>query len=119
MTIAHKMITAITPAHKKGDKIMKITRDTDSYNERRHGKPWIAKITLVGNDLKFHFGAWLGDKGEEGILILDEIEVGEFYAIGRKDFRQPRNSKPNYYQLGGDGQGIETTKPNIYKALAT
>lgn len=97
---------------------MKITRDTSSYNNRRYGKPWIAKIQLKGNDLKFRFGSWIGDPGSEGVLILDDMEPGDFFARGQKDFRKPRNSAPNYYELDADGKGIETIKAAIYKALA-
>lgn len=96
---------------------MKITRKTESYNDRRYGKPWIAKIVLEGNELKFKFGAWCGDPGKEGILILDEIEPGEFYARGQKDFRQPRNSTPTYRRLAVDTSGVPVTKPEVYKAL--
>ena len=97
---------------------MKIARDTSIYNDRRYGKPWIAKITLEGNELKFHFGTWCGDPGSEGVLILDEMEAGDFYASGQKDFRKPRNSTPYYYELSADGKGIEKTKAEVYKALA-
>ena len=97
---------------------MKITRDTSSYNDRRYGKPWIAKIQLEGNDLKFHFGSWVGDPGSEGVLILDDMSPGDFYAKGQKDFRKPRNSAPDYYELGEDEEGTPTTKAAIYKALA-
>ena len=98
---------------------MKITIDTNSYNVRRYGKPWIAKITLVGNDLKFRFGTWIGDHGSEGVLILEDMEPGDFFAQGGKDFRKPRNSAPDYYELNVEGVGTKTTKANVYKALAT
>jgi len=97
---------------------MNLTRETESYNSRRRGKPWIAKITLDGNQLKFNFGSWCGDDGDEGILILNNVEVGEFFARGQKDFRQPKNSAPHYYELNADGRGIAVTKPDIYKKLA-
>jgi len=97
---------------------MKITRDTDSYNDRRYSKPWIAKIELEGNELKFRFGAWIGDRGSEGVLILDNMEIGDYYARGQKDFRKPRNSAPDYYRLEADGEGSTKTKSEIYKELA-
>jgi len=97
---------------------MKITQNTGSYNDRRYGKPWIAKISLEGNNLKFHFGTWCGDPGDEGILILDGIEPGEFYAKGQKDFRQPRNSTPVCYRATAEGKGESVSKPEVFKALA-
>lgn len=97
---------------------MKIEIDTSSYNCRRYGKPWIAKIQLEGNKLNFHFGSWIGDPGSEGVLVLENMEPGDFFARGQKDFRKPKNSIPDYYQLSETGRGIETTKAAIYKALS-
>ena len=90
---------------------MKITRETSSYNERRYGRPWIAKVVITeakpGGE--FLWGQWIGDSsnGGEGELILDNIEAGDIYARGQKDLRKPRNSAPNYYVLGADGKGIK------------
>lgn len=97
---------------------MKITRETSSYNERRYGRPWIAKVVI--SDTKpggeFVWGNWIGDarNGGEGELILDNIEPGDIYARGQKDNRKPRNSSPDYYVLGPDGKGI--TCSNIVEA---
>ena len=96
---------------------MKIKRYTSSYDASRYGRPWIAKVTSTGNKLKLEYGTWIGDKGEEGILILDDIEPGEYFARGHDDRQQPRNSKPSYYLLSEGGMGIETTKLYICKAL--
>jgi hypothetical protein len=91
-------------------KNMRITRATHSYNERRYGKPWIAKIVITTANPKgdFIWGTWIGDarKGGEGELILDNIEPGDIYARGQKDNRKPRNSSPDYYVLGEDSEGI-------------
>ena len=95
---------------------MEISIDTNSYNDRRYGKPWIAKITLEGNDLKFNWGHWVGDPGNEGVLIID-LEPGDFYAKGQKDFRKPKNSAPDYFQLLENGESEMATKPEIFKAL--
>jgi hypothetical protein len=97
---------------------MKIMRDTGSYNERRYGKPWIAKIGLDGNELKFNFGTWIGSPGCEGVLVLESIEPGEYYARGQKDFRKPRNSAPDFYVLTFDGEGAIKSKVEVYKELA-
>ncbi len=89
---------------------MKITRGTSSYNERRYGRPWIAKVVITpakpGGE--FAWGQWIGDarNGGAGELILDNIEPGDIYAKGQKDNRKPRNSAPDYYILGVDGKGI-------------
>lgn len=96
---------------------MKIERETSSYNARRFGKPWIAKITWDGTKTGFEFGHWIGDPGEAGILVLDGIEPGDVYARGQRDFRKPRNSAPSYYVLGADGKmaGQEMTKAEAYR----
>lgn len=99
---------------------MKLTRDTSSYNDRRYSKPWIAKLSLSGNELKFNFGTWCGDAGSEGVLILDNVEIGDYIARGQKDFRQPRNSAPDYYKvIDAVGNTESATKPEAYKALAS
>jgi hypothetical protein len=104
---------------KRRENEMKITRDTSCYNERRYGKPWIAKIYLEGNELKFQFGTWVGDPGDEGVLILENIEPGDFFARGQKDFRKPANSKPDYYRfISENDPGSSVTKPEIYKTLS-
>ena len=88
---------------------MKITTETKTYNERRYGRPWIARVDIskkAGGE--FAFGQWIGDarNGGDGELILDGIEVGDIFARGQKDLRQPRKSAPHYYVLGPDGGGI-------------
>lgn len=98
---------------------MKITRNTGSYNSRRYGRPWIAKIDLQGNNLVFNFGSWVGDPGDEGVLVLDGISAGDFYARGQKDFRKPQNSAPDYYQVDDEGRETGATKAEIYHALSS
>ncbi|MDZ4247222.1 MAG: hypothetical protein U1D67_08905 [Dehalococcoidia bacterium] len=89
---------------------MRIERETSSYNARRYGRPWIAKVVITeakpGGE--YVWGQWVGDSrnGGEGLLILD-VEVGEIFARGQKDNRNPRYSAPNYYVLGEDGKGIK------------
>jgi hypothetical protein len=96
---------------------MEISIDTKSYNDRRYGKPWIAKITLEGgNELKFNWGHWVGDPGDAGMLIID-LEPGDFYATGQKDFRKPKKSAPDYFELSESGESETTTKPEIFKSL--
>ncbi len=100
---------------------MKITRETSSYNQRRYSKPWIAVVDFR-TDPKgdFGFGSWVGDhnNGSEGLLVID-AEEGEIVAIGQKDFRQPRNSAPDYYQVR-DGKLVHVSgKAEAYKLAVT
>lgn len=70
---------------------------TTSYNERRYGKPWIAKVTFDdAGKSNFEFGAWIGQDGFTGILELS-VNVGDIVAFGQKDNRQPRNSAPDFF----------------------
>ena len=97
---------------------MKIERETRAYNERRYGKPWIARITISadGTKLDYAWGDWIGTPGDEGILILT-LEVGDVYARGQKDHRGNRNGV-DYYVLAADGTGTKLgDKAAAYKYL--
>lgn len=87
---------------------MKISVKTHSYNQRRYSKPWIAVVDFSRNPKgDFNWGDWIGDhnNGSEGMLVIDAAE-GAIVAQGQKDFRQPKNSSPTYYQVR-DGQLVE------------
>lgn len=92
---------------------MELEIRTGSYNERRYGRPWIAKVnfntTSQGN---FQFGEWVGQPGDSGLLIL-EVETGDIVARGQKDLRKPRNSAPEWYQLTSEGL-VKCTKSEAY-----
>jgi len=76
---------------------MTITIETKSYNERRMGKPWIAKVDFADPKGTFEFGDWSGDfrNGGAGILTL-VAKVGDIVATGQKNNRQPRNSAVSF-----------------------
>jgi len=79
----------------------KIEYKTESYNERRYGKPWIARVDFsqkAGGE--FIWGTWVGDIGKEGVLVLEANE-GDIVARGQKDFRNPKYSAPIWYQVVG------------------
>lgn len=78
---------------------MIINRETASYNERRYGKPWIAKVDFSGGAKgNFVFGDWAGDhrNGGAGVLEIDAMP-GDIIAVGQKDNRNPKNSAPHFY----------------------
>ncbi len=82
------------------DKI-KIEVPTTSYNQRRYGKPWIAVVDFAGNPKgEYKWGNWVGDhnNGSAGLLVIEAHE-GDVIASGQKDFRNARNSTPDYYQV--------------------
>ena len=83
---------------------MNITRETSSYNERRYGRPWIAKVNFSGSKPDYQWGDWTGDhyNGGDGILSID-ADPGDIIAIGQKDNRKPKNSAPDFYVVTPDG----------------
>ena len=81
---------------------MKITIETSSYNQRRYGKPWIARLDFSTASGVFVFGAWLGQAGEEGELSL-EVAPGDVVAQGQKDNRNPKNSAPKFSYIDAEG----------------
>lgn len=90
---------------------------THSYNQRRYGRPWIARVDF-SQDPKgsFAWGSWIGDarNGSDGILIIDAPE-GAIVAYGQKDFRQPQNSAPTWCRVRGDQLAILSGKAEAYK----
>jgi hypothetical protein len=97
---------------------MEITKATDSYNERRYGKPWIAVVDYSSSRKgEFKFGDWQGRPGQSGELYIT-CEPGDIIAVGQKDFRKPRNSAPEYHQVNGVGElnYISNNPVDAYKA---
>lgn len=82
---------------------MEITKETGAYNDRRYGKPWIARVDYSQSSKgEFAFGDWVGRPGSEGELYV-EASPGDIVACGQKDFRKPRNSAPDYYIVTANG----------------
>jgi len=78
----------------------KITSKTSPYNQRRYGKPWIARVDFSKNPKgDFSWGAWVGDSrtGSEGLLVIEANE-GDIIAHGQKDFRG-NNGETTYCQI--------------------
>ena len=85
---------------------MNITKETSSYNQRRMGRPWIAKIDFNNNSKgDFAWGNWTGDhyNGGKGVLSIN-ANHNDIIAIGQKDHRQPRNSSPDFYVVTATGK---------------
>ena len=84
---------------------MKIKIETSSYNQRRMGRPWIARVNFAQSTKgEFEWGDWTGDhsNGGEGVLAID-ANPGDIIATGQKDNRQPRNSAPDFFVVTADG----------------
>ena len=84
---------------------MEITIETGCYNEKRYGRPWIAKVNFSTPKGEFDFGNWTGDhyNGGPGILSIKAMP-GDIIAKGQKDNRQPRNSTPGFFIVTADGK---------------
>ena len=93
---------------------MKITKDTGSYNDRRYGKPYIAKIVWDTPQGTAQWGEWVGQPGQPGLLVLD-VEPGDTVMLGQKDHRNSRKSAPDYYVVADDGALHPVTKAEAYK----
>lgn len=73
---------------------MRITIKTDQYNERRHGRPWIATVASweTGQRPELRWGSWIGRDGCAGMLEI-EAGPGSILRWGQKDHRKADNSR--------------------------
>jgi len=86
---------------------MKISIDTPAYNERRYGKPWIAKVDFSESAQgAFAWGEFIGSHGEAGLLEVS-AEPGDIIATGQRDNRKMRNSAPEWHYLSASGELIK------------
>lgn len=91
------------------------TLNTHSYNERRYGKPWIARLDFTSSAAgEFRWGEWLGSAGEAGELSVN-AGPGDVIASGQKDFRNPRNSAPDFRYV--DAAGVLIDCPSKIEAV--
>ena len=93
---------------------MKLTIDTSSYNERRYGKPYIAKMNFTTSKGEPEWGEWVGQPGSAGMLICD-CEPGDIVMRGQRDNRNMKYSAPDYYIVRDDMSLAECTKVEAYK----
>ena len=88
-----------------------ITIQTEFYNEKRYGKPYIAICDEKLNVLSW--GTWLGTPGNAGELTLNLSEKPTIVMQGQKDFRVPRNSAPEYALFSGGERITDWTKDKL------
>ena len=83
-----------------------ITILTDSYNERRYGKPWIAKVNFSADPKgAYTWGDWIGDHRNGGAGTLSILaNPGDIIAEGQKDNRNPRNSAATFHVVTTSGE---------------
>jgi hypothetical protein len=76
-----------------------ITLETYAYNQRRYGKPWIARVDFSSSSRgDFAWGEWAGDhmNGGAGVLSVN-VNPGDIVAKGQKDFRNEKNSAAEFF----------------------
>jgi len=96
---------------------MEITINTESYNQRRWSKPWVATVDFSTNAKgEFSFGDWVGNhyKGSSGILVINASE-GQIVAKGQKDYRGNSTSMDYYVVLKNGKLDHIGGKPDAYK----
>lgn len=93
---------------------MKFEQTTPPYNEARHGKPYVARMTFDDPKGAPRWGDWVGQPGEEGLLVLDGVFPGDVIMIGQRDHRTA-HSIPEFHILLEDGDLLNVTKAQAYK----
>lgn len=95
-----------------------VTWQYGSYNERRYGAPWGARVSLASGKLVYDFSAatvtarW-GSAGE----VVVPCAVGEIVATGQKDTRNAAHNSNSLYVLREDGELVEVTRTEAVKIL--
>ena len=93
--------------------MMKLNIETSPYNERRYGKPWIARVRFPDAKGEFSWGEWVGQPGCSGLLML-EAEPGDVVARGQRDNRKMSNSAPDFFVVEPSGSLRGVTKAEAY-----
>lgn len=79
---------------------MRITWAVGGYNQRRYGRPWIAKVSAwpVGKTPMLDFGVSL-----DAYNVEIEAEVGDVVRYGQKDKRGGKNTESHWGIVNSDG----------------
>jgi len=98
---------------------MLIKLETSPYNDRRHGRPWIAKVTgWVDGKPQQSFGCWVGKNGEAGVLTID-AQPGDIVRHGQKDNRRPQDSLDDWHVVDASGVLQPTTRVEAFELSLT
>jgi hypothetical protein len=93
-------------------------RETSTYNERRYGAPWCAKVTGVKEraQLVYEWGDTTAKFGHAGLMRLP-CKPGDIIAWGQKDLRKPASSDHHIRMMEADGSMTEISQTDAYKLL--
>ena len=78
---------------------MKTVKHYESFNQRRYGNPWVAKLGADGKpDFANKIGGYTGryNAGEAGDLYITTPEDGAVYIYGQKDYRNEKYTERCY-----------------------
>jgi len=93
-----------------------------SYNHRRYGRPWLAKLEGIPGSVKLKYNfieeAFVPDEEEHGSggVIMGYFSDGDYVAYGQKDFRG--GNSVSWHGIFLDGQMQKVSKSEIVKALS-
>lgn len=96
---------------------MKTIKKYDSFNFRRYGNPWVAKVNANGKiDFSVKVGGYTGgyNKGEAGELYVNNPVEGQVYAFGQKDYRGNNGGYQYVVYQNGEFNPIEKTELSAY-----
>jgi len=90
---------------------MEVTYEVGSYNPRRYGKPWIAKITewKIGGKPVHAFGASSTYTAEV------DAEPGDVVRYGQKDLRKAYGGERCFGIVQADGSIVECSESEAKK----
>src|SRR5215472_3373107 len=93
-------------------------RETASYNSRREGKPWCARVTAIDSrgKLVYEWAEWTGRIGEAGLLRCP-CKPGDIIAWGQRDLRRGDRSDHKILRMQENGTMIEITAAQAAKIL--
>jgi len=92
---------------------MTLSIDTPTYNEKRHGKPFIAAMTFEEPKGEPRWGDWVGSPGEPGLLVLEDVNGGDVVMRGQKD-QHTEYTAPSFFILLEDGELRDVSKKEAY-----
>lgn len=95
-------------------------RETSSYNARRYGKPWCARVTGVDarGKLIYEWAEWTGRIGGTGLLRA-ACKPGEIIAWGQRDGRRADRSDHELERMDEHGRMHRISLVDAVKALRT
>jgi hypothetical protein len=104
------------PAEQEAPAEMRAVKKWGGYNEKRYGKPWIAKVIAwpIGGRPELQFGGYVGDDDGGELEIL--ARPGQIVKYGQKDHRNSSGTA-NYFGIVEDDGKIRRIKMVEARAL--